>query len=135
MLNTQKWPTYAPIVLRLGLTAVFTWFGVSQLVNTAQWVGLVPTWATGIFSLSAVDIVHINGVFELICALMLGTGFYVRWAAALLALHLFVITSHLGITSIGVRDFGLSFATLALALFGEDTLCAQYEGPAETSGS
>ncbi len=132
MINTQNWPNYAPIVLRLGLTAVFTWFGVSQIVNTGAWVGLVPVWATGIFGLSAVNIVHINGILEIVGALLLGTGFFVRYVAAILALHLFVITSHLGLSAIGVRDFGLSFATLAIALFGNDKYCQSFKEKQES---
>ncbi len=127
MINTQKWPQYAPVVLRLALTAVFTWFGVSQIVNPSAWVNLVPTWASGTFGLSSLDIVHINGGFEVVAALLLGIGIYVRYVAALLALHLFIITSHLGLTAVGVRDFGLSFATITLALFGEDKQCFHYK--------
>ncbi len=130
MINTHTWPQYAPIVLRLGLTAVFTWFGVSQLVNGAAWVNLVPSWATAVAGLTALDIVHANGVLEVVCALLLGTGIYVRWVAGLLAIHLFVITSHLGLTAVGVRDFGLSFATLATALFGDDIYCLTRKEPA-----
>ena len=43
-------------------------------------------------------------------------------------LHLLVIASDLGISPIGVRDFGLAFATLALALQGEDKWCVMYKG-------
>lgn len=116
-------PKYAPIVLRLGLTAVYVWFGVSQLVNAGAWTGLVPSWAISLSGMQASTIVHLNGIFEVLAALLLACGVYVRWIALILALHLFIITSHLGLSAIGVRDFGLSFATLALALFGDDEYC------------
>jgi len=109
------------------MTAVFIWFGVSQLINTSAWVSLVPGWATGIFGLTAADVVHMNGVFEIIAGCMLVLGIYVRVVALLLGLHLIVIAGELGITAIGVRDFGLSFATLSVALFGTDRYCLSHK--------
>lgn len=131
-MNSQKISDFAPLILRLAMTAVFVWFGVSQILNTGPWVSLVPSWATG-FGLNAVDVVHLNGAFELILALLLGTGFYVRWVAGLLANHLFVITTGLGLSATGVRDFGLSFATLAIAFFGNDKYCFSYKEEKNTS--
>ncbi len=122
MIHTAPYREYAPVVLRLGLAAVYAWFGTSQLIDASAWVTLVPTWATGIFGLTAVDVVHLNGLFEVIGAFLLGAGISIRWVAGLLAVHLFVITSHLGFSAVGVRDFGLSMATLASALFGDDIL-------------
>ena len=118
---------YAPVVLRLGLTAVYAWFGVSQLVNTSIWTSLVPSWVTDTFGISAVMMVRMNGVFEIVAALLLGCGIYVRPIAFILAIHLAIITSHLGFSAVGVRDFGLSFATLASAFFGDDHLSFTYQ--------
>lgn len=126
-MNTKRFSAYAPVVLRLSLTAVFVWFGVSQLSNAAAWTSLVPEWATGISGMSATTIVQLNGIFEVIAASLLAIGVYAPLVAALLAVHLFVITSHLGMTAIGVRDFGLSFATLSIALFGDDNYCVTYK--------
>src|SRR6185436_17838696 len=78
MMTSQKMSALAPVVLRLAMTAVFIWFGVSQLINTSAWVSLVPGWATGILGLTAADVVHMNGVFEIIAGCMLGLGIYVR---------------------------------------------------------
>ncbi len=116
----MKAQSYAPIVLRLALAAVFAWFGTSQWLNPSMWVGIVPSWATGLSGMSASTIVHLNGTFEIIAALLLAVGVWVRWVALLLALHLFVIAANFGFTSIGIRDFGLSFSTLAVSLFGGD---------------
>lgn len=120
---TRKISRYAPVVLRLGLAAVYVWFGVSQLVNSNAWTGLVAGWATGLSGMSALTIVHMNGWFEIVAGTLLAVGMYVRIVAGLLFLHLLVIVSHLGATAIGVRDFGLSMATLAIALQGDDWLC------------
>ncbi len=91
-----------------------------------MWTGIVPSWATSISGLSALTIVHINGTFEICAALLLGMGIAVRWVALLLALHLFVIAGSFGFTSIGIRDLGLSFSTLAVSLFGTDRWSFSY---------
>lgn len=122
-METTKYSNYAPIVLRLALSAVYVWFGVSQITNSGMWTGLVPAWATDTTGMNALTIVHLNGIFEIVAGTLLAIGFYVRPIATLLAVHLFTITSHLGLTAVGVRDFGLSFATLSIALAGDDELC------------
>ena len=107
------------MVVRLAMSAVLMWFGVSQLTNPNMWLSVVPTWATAIGP-NAETIILLNGIFEVVASLFLAIGLFVRPVAALVGLHLLVITSHFGATAVGVRDFGLSFATFAVALAGED---------------
>jgi uncharacterized membrane protein YphA (DoxX/SURF4 family) len=59
-----------------------------------------------------------NGLFEVGAGVFLALGIWTRFVAFILGLHLLLISSSLGFSAIGVRDFGLSFATLALALLG-----------------
>lgn len=120
-------PSLAPVVLRFGLVAVFAWFGASQLTDASMWVSLVPEWANRISGISATTLVMLNGGFEVIATILLAIGIQVRIVATFLALHLFVITSHLGLSPVGVRDFGLSFATLAMGFFGQDVACIRFE--------
>ena len=58
---------------------------------------------------------------------MLGTlmlvGLYTRVSSFILALHLFGIAFSIGFNSLGIRDFGLAFATLVVFLNGVDELC------------
>ncbi len=110
---------YAPIVLRLALAAVYAWFGMSQIVNATAWTGFVPAYATGWFGMSAVSVVHMNGILELAGALLLAIGLWIRPVAFVLSAHLFAITASLGMTAIAVRDFGLAFATFSVALSGD----------------
>jgi uncharacterized membrane protein YphA (DoxX/SURF4 family) len=119
--------SYAPAVLRLGLTFVVVWFGVSQLSNPNMWLGIVPHWATALSGMSAAAVVHANGWFEIITGLALGIGLWTRWVALLLSIHLYVIASGFGFSSVGVRDIGLGTSLLALAMFGNDALCYHYE--------
>ncbi len=110
-------------ILRLGLAGVFLWFGFSQLFNTLAWVGIVPSWAIDLLRIPPAFIVLGNGLLEVVLGSLLALRILTKYVALVLALHLFVIAFELGLTSIGIRDFGLSFATLALTFLhhGEAT--------------
>lgn len=110
----------APAVLRVGLALVFLWFGSQQLLETERWTGFVPEAIVAMSGLSAELLVRANGVFEIIFGSLLLLGFQTRIVALLLALHMFQITGTVGYSAIGVRDFGLSVATLAIFLQGAD---------------
>lgn len=103
-------------ILRLGLAAMFLWFGFSQLLDGLNWVGWVPEWAVNTLHLPPAMIVLANGAFEVIAGALIAFNVLTRWVALALALHLALITIEIGMTAIGVRDFGLTMATLALAL-------------------
>jgi len=105
------------LVLRLGLATVFLWFGFSQLLDGVNWVSWVPVWAVNFLHIPPAMIVLLNGAFEVIAGGLLAFNILTRWAALALALHLAVITFEIGLTQIGVRDFGLMMATLALSFF------------------
>ena len=107
------------LTFRLGLASVFLWFGFSQLLDGIHWVGWVPEWAVTFLHLPPAFIVLGNGLFEVVFGALLAMGLWVRFVAMLLALHLALITFDIGITAIGVRDFGLTLATVALALLGK----------------
>lgn len=108
------------LVLRFGLSIVFLWFGFSQLFDSIQWVGFVPEWAVKLIHLPPAMIVLANGLFEVVLGTLLAMGFFVRYVALALALHLAVIALSLGLTATAVRDFGLTMATLALALLDRE---------------
>ncbi|MEY2664736.1 MAG: DoxX [Candidatus Parcubacteria bacterium] len=115
-----KLKSLAPTVLRIGVALVFLWFGTQQLTNTDQWLRLIPQFIVDFSGLSAATIVHISGVFEIIFGIALLIGFYTRTAALLLALHIIDITFIVGYGPTGVRDFGISIATIAVFLYGAD---------------
>lgn len=102
-------------ILRYGLAAMFMWFGFSQLFDGVNWVSWVPEWAPMLLHIPPAMIVLANGLFEVVAGAFLAAGIFVRPVAVLLALHLAVITVEIGLTAIGVRDFGLTVATVALA--------------------
>lgn len=119
-MSEQTLRAFAPVILRFGLAFLFLWFGFSQLFDSASWISWVPTWST--FLLSAKAIVILNGLFEVVAGSFLALGIWVRWTALLLGLHLVVITLHIGLSGIGVRDLALATSTFALSLGGSDWL-------------
>lgn len=114
---------FAPIILRIGLSLVFLWFGLQQFLHTSMWTGLVPNWIVSTSGFSAATLVHFNGAFEIVFGLCLFFGFFTQVTAFLLALHLLDIMFTVGYNDIGVRDFGLAMATIAIFLYGADAWC------------
>jgi uncharacterized membrane protein YphA (DoxX/SURF4 family) len=110
----------APTVLRIGMALVFLWFGSQQLLHTSMWIGLIPDWVTSLTGFTTATVVHFNGAFEIVFGLALLTGYFTRVTALLLALHMLSITFDIGYTAVGVRDFGLSIAAIAVFLNGSD---------------
>jgi uncharacterized membrane protein YphA (DoxX/SURF4 family) len=115
--------TYSPAVLRIGMAAVILWFGLAQLLNASSWTVYVPDSIVTMTSLSAVTLVYFNAIFELVFGVLLLFGWQTRFVAFFLAAHLFDIMYVVGYGEIGVRDFGLAVATLAVFMNGADVLC------------
>lgn len=116
-LSNERGISVGSLLLRFGLVIVFLWFGFSQLSNPSEWTVFLPSWVKMV-PISENHFVMLNGLFEVVSATLLLLGAYVRITALLLGLHLVGIAFSIGITSTGVRDFGLSIATLSLALLG-----------------
>ena len=109
------------LILRLGLAALFLWFGFSQLLDGLNWVSWVPAWAVALLHIPPAMIVLANGSFEVVAGSLLALNIWVRWAALLLALHLAVLVFDIGPNPIGVRDFGIMMATFALVFLEPET--------------
>lgn len=113
-MNNDKYRHLAPHILRLGLIFVLAWFGSSQIFNPGPWTALIPSWITGL-GISATVFVYVNGIAEVILALLLTFNVCVRVVSILIALHLVSIVFDVGLTGVGIRDIGLAFMALALA--------------------
>ena len=114
-----KLTSYAPTVVRVGVSLVFLWFGSSQLSDVQAWTAWLPAW-TAMLPIGAETLVRLNGSFEVLFGALLLLGFYIRPVALLLALHMFQIAFMMGYGEIGVRDFGLAMATTSVFLHGAD---------------
>ena len=123
-MQTKSLSIYAAPILRIGMALVFLWFGTSQLMNPQMWTIWVPDWIVNLAP-SAEFVVYSNGILEIILGIMLLLGFWTRIVAAILAVHLAGIVLSVGYTATGVRDFGLTIATAAVALHGNDAFTLQ----------
>ncbi len=107
------------IILRVSLALVFLYFGIMQIRDPGAWSGFVPD-RFHVSGISANNIVIFNGFMEIVLGTFLIVGLYVRFAALVMSLHLFGIALSIGFSPLGIRDFGLAFATLALFFIGAD---------------
>ncbi|HEY4499930.1 MAG TPA: DoxX family protein [Candidatus Paceibacterota bacterium] len=109
----------APVIVRVGVALVFLWFGGSQLNNATDWIGWLPSWVLKL-PIAPTNFIYANGAMEVLFGAMLLVGLYVRFAAFVLALHMAGIVISVGYNEIGVRDFGILCATIAVWLYGPD---------------
>ncbi|OGI68677.1 hypothetical protein A3A05_03260 [Candidatus Nomurabacteria bacterium RIFCSPLOWO2_01_FULL_41_12] len=110
----QKW---SQIVLRVGIGLVIIYFGLQQVSDPTGWITYLPLWIKDI-PISEINFIYFNGWFELIFGTLLVLGFYTRIVSFFLSLHLLSIVYTVGYNEIGVRDFGIFVAILAIFLHG-----------------
>ena len=111
---------FSPVILRIGIAFVFLWFGANQIADTNSWIAYIPSWVTSLSGLSVQTIVYMNAAFEILFGTALLFGFYTRFVAFFLMLHMIDITFTVGFDSIGIRDLGLSVAMIVIWLNGSD---------------
>lgn len=109
------------LLCRIGISFVFLWFGYSQLMHPENFVSWIPKEAERILAQPTI-LVILNGAFEMSFGLLLLIGVYTKIVALALGVHLALITASIGLTEIGVRDIGLTLATLSIALAKPDKL-------------
>jgi uncharacterized membrane protein YphA (DoxX/SURF4 family) len=113
---------YSKPILRIALSLVFLYFGYQQITNPDAWTNFIPS-AILFFGISAKTLVLTNAFLELGFGTLLLIGLYTRVASFILAMHLFGIAFSIGFNPLGMRDFGLAFATLVIFFNGIDWLC------------
>lgn len=107
-----------PLLLRVGLSIIFLYASISSLKNPQDWVGYLPQFLRDAFDETA--LLHVFSMYELLLAVWLLSGKYVRYAALLCAATLLgIVASNFSIFAITFRDIALIFAALALAAHKE----------------
>lgn len=107
-----------PLLLRAGLALVFIYAAISSFHTPTDWVGYLPSFVRE--SANAPTLLHVFSVVEMVLALWLLSGRYVKYAALLAAAMLAgIIVSNFSLFSITFRDMALVLAALAL-FFAED---------------
>ena len=120
--DKNKYREYSPIILRIGLSLVFLWFGLTNIFNGKVLINYLPSFAYSL-PIGPLTILLINGIFEVFFGFLLIAGLFTRITSLILTLHLLMIVSFLGYNDIAVRDFGLALATLSIFFHGPDKWC------------
>jgi uncharacterized membrane protein YphA (DoxX/SURF4 family) len=104
----------ASLLIRLGLGSVLLYAGISSLVSPAEWLGYLPQFLTTRFTGNG--LLYAFAVYELLLALWLLSGAYLRYAAGLAALTFagIIFTNLAAFSTITFRDVPMVFAALAL---------------------
>ena len=104
---------YASLVLRFGLAFVFVYAAISSFRRPDVWIGYIPSFTTHL--LSAKASLDAAGVIQLILALALVIGKYVKYAALISGLLLAgIVVFNLSSLLITFRDVGLVCMAAAL---------------------
>lgn len=112
---------YSYLVLRLGLAAVFLWFGVDKMFHPAYWLNAwVPQGFQSFisrFGLGVTQFIYLNGIFEILVGLSLVAGVFVKIFSALAIIFLFSVLVFVGISEVTVRDFAMIGGFMAVLLW------------------
>ena len=115
----------AHLTLRIALAVVFLWFGADKFIDPEYWLNAwVPQGvvdAVARIGMSGRDLVFLNGLFEILVAVSLVSGYFIRIFASAAILFLIIVTSMHGFNEVLVRDIGLAGGLLALAVWPERT--------------
>ena len=111
------------LALRIGLAAVFVWFGIDKFIQPQYWVdAYMPQWAQHLaqaIGMSTTNAIFLIGIFEVLVAISLATGFFSRLFAAAATVFLVAIFVSTGPNLIVVRDIGLIAGLVALVIWPE----------------
>jgi uncharacterized membrane protein YphA (DoxX/SURF4 family) len=104
------------LLLRVGLGGVFLWFGIDKFVHPEIWLNYIPEWfpmlvSEGLF-------INLLGIVESLIGFFVLVGFYSQIAAGIAALMLVPIIFSLGYNELMVRDVGLFFLAVGIAVLG-----------------
>lgn len=107
----------ATLMLRIGLAVVFLYAAISSIRNPDQWIMYVPSFTTRF--MAAKTTLDAISVFQIVLAIVLLSGKFLRYAATLAAiLFAVIIIFNLSSLLVTFRDIGLLFSAVALALLG-----------------
>jgi uncharacterized membrane protein YphA (DoxX/SURF4 family) len=100
-------------LLRLGLAFVFGYVAIASLVHPNDWVGYLPQQLKTI--IPALTLLKLFSIYEILLALWLLSGKFVKIAALVTAMTLAgIVVTNPSQFAITFRDVGLIFAALAL---------------------
>jgi uncharacterized membrane protein YphA (DoxX/SURF4 family) len=114
---------YSQLSIRIGLAIVYLWFGIDKFIQPDYWINAwMPVWAQHIaqeIGMSATNVIILIGIFEVLVATSLVTGFFMRVFAVIAIAFLATGLVVHGFNEVLVRDVGLIAGLLALAIWPE----------------
>lgn len=116
---------YSYLVLRLGLAAVFLWFGIDKMFHPTYWLNAwVPQGVQefmGRFNVSGSQFIYLNGIFEILVGLSLVTGVFAKSFSFLAILFLIGVLFFAGISEVTIRDFAMIGGFMAVILWPDNS--------------
>lgn len=116
----KKQKKIVPLLLRIGLGVIFSWFGFTKFTDQQSWLSFIPPWLQSILPISVNNFLYIQGFIEALIGVLLILGILVRISAFIAALILLVIIFTLGFNDLALRDFGLLTIAISLIILGND---------------
>lgn len=102
-------------LLRVGISIVFLYAGISSLLNPDGWIGFIPLFITSIIPANTFLIIY--SIFQILLSLWLLSGKQIFWASILAALTLIlIITFNLESLDLIFRDIPIFLSSIALIL-------------------
>jgi uncharacterized membrane protein YphA (DoxX/SURF4 family) len=115
---------YSSLALRIGIAAVFLWFGIDKFLHPSYWVnayvGGSLVSVIRIIHISPVQLIYLTGIFELLVGLSLITGVFTKFFSTLGVVFLISIMFFIGLNEVTTRDIGLIGGLVALVLWPDN---------------
>lgn len=109
--------------MRIGLAAVFLWFGGDKFVYPNYWLtAWIPLWLQSLgegLGIPGRQLVYVIGVFEILVGLSLLINFLIRSFSFLAIIFLIILAIGSSFSEVTVRDFGLIGGLMALIFWPE----------------
>jgi len=106
------------LFLRIGLAAVFLWFGVDKFFHPDYWISAwTPMWIVDFvarFGINSTSLAYLFGIFELLVGISLITTVFIRIFSFLSIIFLALIIVFFGFNEVIIRDIGLIGGFLAI---------------------
>src|SRR3989338_10000383 len=120
----EKWKDKAGVILRIGISSVFLYFGLNEVLNPGFGLAYIQPWAEKFIPMSLELFVLLFGIIHLVVAAMILFGFKTRPASLVAMFMLISIIVNLSFTpafvlnELAVRDFAILMSIKVLFLIG-----------------
>ena len=114
---------YSQLAIRIGLAAVFLWFGIDKFIHPQYWLDAWVPRSMQLFAghigVDPHELVNLIAMFEVLVGISLVTGFFMRYFAVAAIVFLLMNFAFNGIKLELARDLGLLGGLVALVIWPE----------------